>query len=156
MHVIAAKAVCFREAATPEFGEYARRVVENAKTLAAELTARGFDLVTGGTDNHLMLVDLKRADYSGAEAETALHAAGITVNKNAVPGDPRPPAVTSGLRIGTPAITTRGLGPAEMKTLAGWIDEALRARSDAAALGRIRAKVAELCAAHPLYPSRAA
>jgi glycine hydroxymethyltransferase len=156
MHVIAAKAVCFREAATPEFGEYARRVVENAKTLAAELSARGFELVTGGTDNHLMLVDLKRADYSGAEAETALHAAGITVNKNAVPGDPRPPAVTSGLRIGTPAITTRGLGPGEMKTLAGWIDEALRARSDAAVLGRIRAKVAELCAAHPLYPSRAA
>jgi glycine hydroxymethyltransferase len=154
MHVIAAKAVCFREAATPEFRDYARRVVENAKRLATELVGRGYELVTGGTDNHLILVDLKRAEFSGAEAETALHHAGITVNKNAVPGDPRPPSVTSGLRIGTPAVTTRGLGPAEMVLLAGWIDEALRAREDAAVLERIRRKVADLCAALPLYPRR--
>ncbi len=154
MHVIAAKAVCFREAATPEFGDYARRVVENAQALAAALLERGYDLVTGGTDNHLILVDLKRADYSGAEAEVALHRAGITVNKNAVPGDPRPPAVTSGLRIGTPAVTTRGLGVAAMRDLAGWIDEALRLRADEAALEKIRVKVADLCAAHPLYPRR--
>jgi len=154
MHMIAAKAVCFREAATPEFAAYARQVVENAKALATALVERGYELVTGGTDNHLMLVDLKRADYSGAEAEAALHRAGITVNKNAVPGDPRPPAVTSGLRIGTPAVTTRGLGVAAMRDLAGWIDEALRHRDDAAALGRIRANVADLCAAHPLYPRR--
>jgi glycine hydroxymethyltransferase len=154
MHVIAAKAVCFREAATPEFRDYARRVVENAKRLATELVGRGYELVTGGTDNHLILVDLKRAEFSGAEAETALNHAGITVNKNAVPGDPRPPSVTSGLRIGTPAVTTRGLGPAEMVLLAGWIDEALRAREDAAVLERIRRKVADLCAALPLYPRR--
>jgi glycine hydroxymethyltransferase len=154
MHVIAAKAVCFREAATPEFRDYARRVVENAKRLATELVGRGYELVTGGTDNHLILVDLKRAEFSGAEAETALHHAGITVNKNAVPGDPRPPSVTSGLRIGTPAVTTRGLGPTEMVLLAGWIDEALRAREDAAVLERIRRKVADLCAALPLYPRR--
>jgi glycine hydroxymethyltransferase len=154
MHVIAAKAVCFREAATPEFRDYARRVVENAKRLATELVGRGYELVTGGTDNHLILVDLKRAEFSGAEAETALHHPRITLNKNAVPGDPRPPSVTSGLRIGTPAVTTRGLGPAEMVLLAGWIDEALRAREDAAVLERIRRKVADLCAALPLYPRR--
>jgi glycine hydroxymethyltransferase len=156
MHVIAAKAVCFKEAAAPEFKVYARRVVENAKTLAAELTARGYSLVTGGTDNHLLLVDLKRADFSGAEAETALHRAGITVNKNAVPDDPRPPAVTSGIRIGTPAVTTRGLGPAEMKTLAGWMDDAIRSRTDPAALAAIRVKVTDLCASFPLYPKRTA
>jgi len=154
MHVIAAKAVCFREAATPEFAAYARRVVENAQALAAALAARGYELVTGGTDNHLILVDLKRADYSGAEAEAALHRAGITVNKNAVPGDPRPPSVTSGLRIGTPAVTTRGLDVAAMRDLAGWIDDALRLRGDGAALEKIRKDVAELCAAHPLYPRR--
>ena len=156
MHVIAAKAVCLKEAATPEFRDYARRIVENAKTLADGLLSRGFRLVTGGTDNHLLLVDLKESGFSGADAETALHAAGITVNKNAVPNDPRPPAVTSGIRIGTPAVTTRGFGADEMRKLAGWIDEAIRKRSEPAALAKIRADVEALCGAFPLYPSRSA
>jgi glycine hydroxymethyltransferase len=154
MHVIAAKAVCFKEAATPEFRVYAARVVANAKTLGTELLARGYQLVTGGTDTHLLLVDFKKAEFSGAEAETALHQAGITVNKNAVPDDPRPPAVTSGIRIGTAAITTRGLDVPEMKLLAGWIDDALRSRGDAAALAAIERRVTDLCRAYPLYTTR--
>ncbi|HMI31313.1 MAG TPA: serine hydroxymethyltransferase [Candidatus Limnocylindrales bacterium] len=154
MHIIAAKAVCFKEAATPEFKAYARQVVLNAKTLADGLMKRGFKLVTGGTDNHLLLVDLREAGFSGAEAETALHEAGITVNKNAVPNDPRPPAVTSGIRIGSAAVTTRGLGESEFQRLAGWIDEALRHRSEPQALKKIRGQVEELCRAFPLYGSQ--
>jgi glycine hydroxymethyltransferase len=154
MHVIAAKAVCFKEAAAPDFKVYAANVVENAKTLAGDLMARGYRLVTGGTDNHLLLVDFKKSDFSGAEAETALHQAGITVNKNAVPDDPRPPAVTSGIRIGTAAVTTRGLGVPEMKLLAGWIDDAIRARNDATALAAIERQVTDLCRAYPLYSGR--
>jgi glycine hydroxymethyltransferase len=154
MHVIAAKAVCFKEAATPEFKAYAKQVVLNAKALAEGLTKRGFKLVTGGTDNHLLLVDLREAGYSGADAEGALHQAGITVNKNAVPNDPRPPAVTSGIRIGSAAVTTRGLGETEFQRLAGWIDEALRHRAEPAALARIKAQVEELCRAFPLYVNR--
>jgi glycine hydroxymethyltransferase len=154
MHVIAAKAVCLKEAAEPSFRDYARQVVANAKTLAAELTAAGYNLITGGTDTHLLLVDLKKTPFSGADAENALHAAGITVNKNAVPGDPRPPAVTSGIRIGTAAVTTRGFGEAEMRRLAAWIDEALRKREEPAPLARIRGEVETLCASFPLYPNR--
>jgi glycine hydroxymethyltransferase len=154
MHVIAAKAVCFKEAAAPEFKTYARQVVANAKTLAAELMARGYDLVTGGTDNHLLLVDLRRAALSGAEVEEALHKAGITVNKNAVPNDPRPPAVTSGIRIGTAAVTTRGLGEAEFRVLGGWIDDAVKRRGDDAALAKIRKQVSDLCSSYPLYQHR--
>ncbi len=154
MHVIAAKAVCFREAATPEFKAYARQVVANAKVLADGLTKRGFRLVTGGTDNHLLLVDLRESGYSGADAETALHAAGITVNKNAVPNDPRPPAVTSGIRIGSAAVTTRGLGEPEFQRLAGWIDEALLHRGEADVLKKIRSQVEELCRSFPLYANR--
>ena len=154
MHVIAAKAVCLKEAAEPSFSDYARQVVANAKTLAAGLTESGYTLVTGGTDNHLLLVDLKKSPFSGADAENALHAAGITVNKNAVPGDPRPPAVTSGIRIGTAAVTTRGFGEAEMRRLAAWIDEALRKREEPASLVRIRGEVEALCASFPLYPNR--
>ncbi len=154
MHVIAAKAVCLKEAAEPSFGDYARQVVANAKTLAAGLMASGYTLITGGTDNHLLLVDLKKSPFSGADAENALHAAGITVNKNAVPGDPRPPAVTSGIRIGTAAVTTRGFGEAEMRRLAAWIDEALRKREEPASLARIRGEVEALCATFPLYPNR--
>ena len=154
MHVIAAKAVCFKEAAAPEFKTYARQVVANAKALAAELLARGYDLVTGGTDNHLLLVDLRRAALSGAEVEEALHKAGITVNKNAVPNDPRPPAVTSGIRIGTAAVTTRGLGEAEFRVLGGWIDDAVKRRADDAALAKIRKQVSDLCASYPLYQHR--
>jgi glycine hydroxymethyltransferase len=156
MHMIAAKAVCLKEAATPEFRGYAKQVVDNAAVLASELMARGFTLVTGGTDNHLLLVDLKQAGFSGADAETALHAAGITVNKNAVPNDPRPPAVTSGIRIGTPAVTTRGFGLTEMRLLGGWIDEAIRKRSEAASLAKIKSQVEALCAAFPLYAGRTA
>jgi glycine hydroxymethyltransferase len=154
MHVIAAKAVCLKEAATPEFREYAARVVANAKALGEELLARGYRLVTGGTDNHLLLLDLTANAFSGAEAETALHQAGITVNKNAVPNDPRPPAVTSGIRIGTPAVTTRGIGVPEIRRVAEWMDEALRKRDDASALTRIRGQVEELCRAFPLYLNR--
>ena len=154
MHVIAAKAVCFREAALPEFKSYAKQVVRNARTLADGLMKRGYRLVTGGTDNHLLLVDLREAGYSGAEAETALHEAGITVNKNAVPNDPRPPAVTSGIRIGSAAVTTRGLGEGEFERLAGWIDEALRHRAEPAALKKIKGQVEELAGAFPLYASR--
>ncbi|MBI4364795.1 MAG: serine hydroxymethyltransferase [Candidatus Latescibacteria bacterium] len=154
MHVVAAKAVCFKEAATAEFRTYAKQVVANAKALARELTARGYRLVTGGTDNHLLLLDLREQDYSGADAETALHAAGITVNKNAVPNDPRPPAVTSGIRIGSAAVTSRGLGEAEFTRLGGWMDDALRHRSEPPALARIRGQVEELCRAFPLYANR--
>jgi glycine hydroxymethyltransferase len=154
MHVIAAKAVCFREAAAPEFKSYAKQVVVNARTLADGLMKRGYRLVTGGTDNHLLLVDLRDAGYSGAEAETALHEAGITVNKNAVPNDPRPPAVTSGIRIGSAAVTTRGLGEGEFERLAGWIDEALRHRAEGAFLAKIKGQVEDLCRAFPLYANR--
>jgi len=154
MHVIAAKAVCLKEAAEPSFGAYATQIVANAKTLAAGLTAAGYTLVTGGTDTHLLLVDLKKAPFSGADAEHALDQAGITVNKNAVPGDPRPPAVTSGIRIGTAAVTTRGFGDAEMRRLAAWIDEAIRKREEPASLIRIRGEVEKLCGAFPLYPNR--
>jgi glycine hydroxymethyltransferase len=154
MHVIAAKAVCFKEASTPEFRAYAKQVVANAKVLAEGLTSRGYRLVTGGTDNHLLLVDLREAGYSGADAESALHEAGITVNKNAVPNDPRPPAVTSGIRVGSAAVTTRGLGESEFERLAGWIDDALRHRGEPAALAKIHAQVQELCRAFPLYTNR--
>ena len=154
MHMIAAKAVCFKEAATPEFRAYAKQVVANARTLADGLLTRGYTLVTGGTDNHLLLVDLREAGYSGADAENALHEAGITVNKNAVPNDPRPPAVTSGIRIGSAAITSRGMGESEFQRLAGWIDEALRHRAEAAALKKIRAQVEELARDFPLYANR--
>jgi glycine hydroxymethyltransferase len=154
MHVIAAKAVCFREAAAPEFKSYAKQVVLNARTLADGLMKRGYRLVTGGTDNHLLLVDLRDAGYSGAEAETALHEAGITVNKNAVPNDPRPPAVTSGIRIGSAAVTTRGLGEGEFERLAGWIDDALRHRAEVAFLAKIKGQVEDLCRAFPLYANR--
>jgi glycine hydroxymethyltransferase len=154
MHVIAAKAVCLKEAATPEFRDYAARVVANAQALAETLLARGYRLVTGGTDNHLLLVDLKEHPFSGAEAETALHEAGITVNKNAVPNDPRPPAVTSGIRIGTPAVTSRGIGVPEIRRIGEWIDEALRNRGDRTVLLRIHGRVEELCRAFPLYLNR--
>jgi len=153
MHVIAAKAVCFKEAAAPEFRAYAAQVVANAKALATELLARGHRLVTGGTDNHLVLLDLRPSGISGAEAEETLHKAGITVNKNAVPDDPRPPAVTSGIRIGTAAVTSRGLAEPEIRALAGWIDDALRHR-DEATLKRLRSSVEELCTSFPLYSKR--
>jgi glycine hydroxymethyltransferase len=153
-HVIAAKAVSFHEALQPEFKTYQQRVIENARVLAEALTGAGFGLVTGGTDNHLMLVDLSQSldgQITGKDAEAWLDLAGITVNKNTVPNEKRSPFVTSGIRIGTPAMTTRGLGTGEMKQVAAWIKQALEAKGDAGKLERIRGEVRELCHRFPVY-----
>jgi glycine hydroxymethyltransferase len=149
-HVIAAKAVAFGEAGTPEFAGYQRQVVANAKALAARLTVRGFRLVSGGTDNHLMLLDVGSAGLSGKEAEKMLEAAGLTVNKNTIPFDTRPPLVASGIRIGTPAVTTRGMGAAEMEMIGDAIARVLESRGDAGVTVEVRSTVSELCAAFPL------
>ncbi|WP_321370911.1 serine hydroxymethyltransferase [uncultured Desulfuromusa sp.] len=154
MHVIAAKAVAFREALLPEFKEYAAQVVKNAQALAGGLVEKGYNLVSGGTDNHLMLVDFTGTEITGKVAERALEDAGITVNKNAVPFDTRSPFVTSGIRVGTPATTTRGLKEAEMLQVAEWIDRALQNMDDGAELAAIRAEVKELCLRFPLYAHR--
>lgn len=154
MHAIAAKAVSFREALAPEFTTYAQQVVKNAKALAAGLLEHGYNLVSGGTDNHLILVDLSGTDTTGKLAEAALEKAGITVNKNAVPFDTRSPFVTSGFRIGTPATTTRGLKEPEMAKVADWIDRALNNLENEEALATIRAEVKELCLQFPLYADR--
>ncbi len=153
-HVIAAKAVAFREAAMPEFRDYAAAIVTNAAALAAALGQEGFRLVSGGTDNHLMLVDLRNfdAELTGKDAQTALDKAGITLNKNTIPDDPRSPFVTSGLRIGTPAVTTQGMGEPEMAQIAAFIAEALRERDDEAALASVRERVVALCAGFTPYP----
>jgi glycine hydroxymethyltransferase len=150
-HVIAGKAVALKEAATPEFAAYQREVVANAKTLAEAVASFGFRLVSGGTDNHLFLVDVGKKNLTGKVAEKALDAAGITVNKNAIPFDPNPPMVTSGLRIGTPAVTTRGMGGAEMRTIGGLIAEVLGAPEDTGVQARVKAKVRELTSTFPLY-----
>ena len=149
-HVIAAKAVALAEASTPEFRDYQRRVVENAKALAAALSARGFRLVSGGTDNHLMLIDVGARGLSGKEAEKALDAVGLTVNKNTIPFDSRPPMVASGIRIGTPFVTTRGMGAAEMETIAGAIARILEAPDDDAVRSEVHGRVRELCEGFPL------
>ncbi len=154
-HVIAAKAVAFGEALTEDFRRYAARVVQNAKTLAAALAERGFAIVSGGTDTHLMLVDLRPKGLTGKAAEAVLGRAGITVNKNTVPNDPQSAFVTSGIRIGTPAVTTRGMGRAEMVRIAELIDRALT-HQDEATLARVRAEVEEMTAAFPLYQPAAA
>jgi glycine hydroxymethyltransferase len=154
MHVIAAKAVAFKEALTPEFKTYAGQVVKNAQALAAELVSRGYNLVSGGTDNHLMLVDFGDSDLTGKVAEETLEKAGITVNKNAVPFDTRSPFVTSGVRIGTPASTTRGLKETEMRQIGAWIDEALQNIENDTVLARIRGEIRELCKQFPLYAHR--
>ncbi len=151
MHVIAAKAVCFGEALTPAFREYQKRIVANAKALSEALIGHGFELVSGGTDNHLMLVDLRKRGMTGKAAEEALHRARITVNKNAVPNDPQKPWVTSGIRIGTPALTTRGFGTDEMRTIAGWIARILESPADAALSAEIEKKVRDMCAGFPLF-----
>jgi glycine hydroxymethyltransferase len=156
MHAIAAKAVALKEALEPAFGEYARQVVANARALGEGLMDRGFRLVSGGTDTHLILVDLRdRGELTGKEAEHALEEAGITVNKNTVPGETRSPFVTSGLRIGTPALTTRGMGEAEMRRIAGWIADVLESLDDTSLRERVRGEVGELCRAFPLYPELA-
>jgi glycine hydroxymethyltransferase len=152
MHVIAAKAVCFGEALRPEFKVYQRQVKANARRLAAELAQRGFRIVAGGTDCHLFSVDLRPKSVTGKEAEAALDKAGITVNKNAIPYDPQKPMIASGVRIGTPAVTTRGMGEGEMAQIAQHIDEALAARNDDRRLSAIRAEVRRLCGRFPIYP----
>ena len=149
MHVIAAKAVSFGEALTPEFKEYQHRIVENARALADALLEEGFDLVTGGTDNHLMLVDLRPMGITGKEFEARLDAVGITVNKNSIPNDPQTPFVTSGIRVGTPAVTTRGFGVEEMKIIAKCLGKV--ARDFEGTADEVRATVAELCKKYPLY-----
>jgi glycine hydroxymethyltransferase len=151
MHVIAAKAVAFGEALRPDFRDYSRRVIENAQALAEGLVERGFNLVSGGTDNHLLLIDLRNRGITGKDAEKALDRAGITVNKNTVPGETESPFVTSGVRIGTPALTTRGLGPTEMRVIAGLIEAALAARGDEKGADEVRASVRDLCSRFPLY-----
>jgi glycine hydroxymethyltransferase len=150
MHVIAAKAVAFGEAMRPEFAEYQRRIVENARALARALAAEGFRIVSGGTDTHLLLVDLRPHGLTGVEAERLLEEVGITVNKNAIPFDPQKPTVTSGIRLGTPAVTTRGMGPTEMAEIAKIIAHVLKERSDAARAAA-RAQVRQLCERFPLY-----
>ena len=149
-HVIAAKAVAFAEAATPEFVAYQKRVVANAKVLAAGLSRRGYRLVSGGTDNHLVLVDVGEKGISGKDAENLLGQVGITVNKNTIPFDARSPMVASGIRLGTPAVTTRGMGSAEMDVIGASIARTLEAGEDAAVRAEVRRTVSELCAAYPL------
>jgi glycine hydroxymethyltransferase len=153
-HVVAAKAVAFHEALQPEFKVYQQRTLENAQALAEGLVAAGLRLVSGGTDNHLMLVDLRPKRLTGKVAEEALGKAGITVNKNMIPWDPEKPFVTSGIRLGTPALTTRGMGPPEMRAVAGLIGRALDAPSDEALLARVKGEVVELTRTFPLYPDR--
>ena len=152
-HAIAAKAVAFQEALQPSFKEYAHQIVKNAAALAAALASHGFRLVSGGTDTHMMVVDLQPfdAELTGKEAQIVLDTAGITLNKNAIPNDPRSPFVTSGVRIGTPSVTTQGMREAEMPLIAEYIVTTLRNRNDAAKVAEVRAKVAQLCAKFPVY-----
>src|SRR5687767_6726917 len=152
MHIIAAKAVAFAEALRPEFKGYAQQIVKNAKALAGALQQKGYRLQSGGTENHLMLVDLRarNAAFTGADAEKALESAGMITNKNAIFNDPRPPKVTSGLRLGTPAVTTRGLKEKDLVTVADFLDRALAAKDDAGALAKIRDEVAAFCKAFPM------
>jgi len=156
MHVIAAKAVCFKEAASEEFKAYQRQVVANAQTMAEGFQARGYKVVSGGTDNHLFLLDLVDKDITGKDADAALGRANITVNKNAVPNDPRSPFVTSGLRIGSPAVTTRGFREAECETLTGWMCDVLDDIGNDNMIETVRRRVLELCGEFPVYRSTAA
>jgi len=151
IHIVAAKAVAFKEALAPEFGTYAQQVVTNAKVLAEAIAAEGYRIVSGGTDTHVMLIDVFQKGMLGSEAEHALGEAGITVNKNAIPYDTNPPMKPSGIRIGTPALTTRGMKEPEMRVIAGWIAQALEHRTDAAKLRQIRGQVLEMAEKFPLY-----
>ena len=151
MHVIAAKAVAFKEAMEPGFKDYQRQVVLNAQTMAEVFISRGYDVVSGGTDDHLFLVSFIEQGLTGKDVDAWLGAANITVNKNAVPNDPQSPFVTSGIRVGTPAITTRGFGLDEARTLAGWMCDVIDARGDAAAIDAVRTKVLDLCGRFPVY-----
>jgi glycine hydroxymethyltransferase len=154
MHVIAAKAVAFGEVLQPEWVTYARQVVANTRALASTLTEAGVELVSGGSDNHLVLVSLLDSETTGKEAEEALGRAHITVNKNTVPGERRSPFVTSGLRIGTPALTSRGMKEDEMRAIGAWIVEVLGDPTNERLQARIRGEVEDLCSLHPIYPER--
>ena len=154
MHIVAAKAVCFKEAMEPAFAEYQRQIVANAKRLAAAIAAQGFRLVSGGTDNHLMLVDVFSKGLTGKVAEAALGKAGITVNKNAIPFDQNPPMVASGIRVGTPAVTTRGMREPEMDLIGEMFGRVLRTPDDERALAAVRGEIERLCRRFPLYPDR--
>ena len=151
MHVIAAKAICFKEAMSDEFKVYQKQVIKNAKAMAEVFVSRGFDVISGGTENHLFLVSLIKQDITGKDADAALGRAHITVNKNAVPNDPRSPFVTSGLRIGTPAVTTRGFGESECRDLAGWMCDILDSLEDESVNDRVREQVEGLCSRFPVY-----
>ena len=153
MHVIAAKAVALQEALQPEFREYSRQVVSNARAMAGVFLERGLKVVSGGTDNHLFLLDLVAQGITGKEADAALGRANITVNKNAIPGDPQPPMVTSGIRAGTPAVTTRGFREAECRELAGWMCDILGDVRNEAVIGRVRQQALDLCGRFPVYPA---
>jgi glycine hydroxymethyltransferase len=156
MHIVAAKAVCFKEAMEPPFAAYQRQIVANAKRLAASISGHGFRLVSGGTDNHLMLVDVFSKGLTGKVAEAALGKAGITVNKNAIPFDQNPPLVASGIRVGTPAVTTRGMGESEMDQIGDLVARVLAAPDDERTLGMVKSEVERLCRKFPLYPERLA
>jgi glycine hydroxymethyltransferase len=151
MHVIAAKAVAFKEAMEPEFVEYQKQVVRNAQVMAQVFMDRGYDVVSRGTDDHLFLVSFIEAGLTGKDVDAWLGAANITVNKNAVPNDPQSPFVTSGIRVGTPAVTTRGFGEAECRDLAGWMCDVIDARGDEAVISAVKGKVLDICARHPVY-----
>lgn len=155
MHAIAGKAVCFKEALSEDFKAYQQQVVKNAKAMADVIMSRGYDIVSGGTENHLMLISLIKQEITGKDADKWLGDAHITVNKNAVPNDPKSPFVTSGVRIGTPAVTTRGFGEAEVRELAGWICDVLDSRGDEKVIGEVREKVQAICAKHPVYEQTA-
>jgi glycine hydroxymethyltransferase len=155
-HIIAAKAVCLKEAAEPSFRDYQRQVVANARALAANLAKSGFRIVTGGTDNHLFLVDMHSRGITGRDAELALERAGMTVNKNAIPFDPLPPMKAGGIRVGSPAVTTRGMREPEMGKIAAWITDVLTHLGDTATEQRVRAEVAAVAANFPLYANRLA
>ena len=151
MHVIAAKAVAFREAMLPSFRAYQERIVRNAQAMAKGLVQKGYQIISGGTDTHLMLVDLRPKGITGAEAEVALDQAGITVNKNAIPNDPKPPRVTSGIRLGTPIVSTRGMGVEEMNHIVSLMDTVLKSPQDEKVLKKVRAEVKALCRRFPLF-----
>ena len=154
MHTIAAKAVSFLEASQPEFKKYAAQIVDNARALAAALVEKGFKIISGGTDSHVMLVDLRPAQVSGKDAEKALDQVGITVNKNTIPFDPQPPAICSGIRLGTPALTTRGMGVEDMRQIAAFITEAVQNWQNPQKLSAVRDGVRALSSKFPMYRHR--
>jgi glycine hydroxymethyltransferase len=151
MHVIAAKAVAFQENLQPAFADYSKQVIRNAQALAKALVKHGFNIISGGTDNHLMLIDLRNKNVTGKDAQEALDLAGITVNKNAVPFDDKSPLITSGIRVGTPAITTRGMKEPEMEAVAGFIDRVVSNLGNSEEYARLRGDIEKLCASFPLY-----